>query len=206
MFIAIGKVARLLGVSCTTLRRWDTDGTLKSTFRTPGGHRRYRFINIQAFISSEELEINKETTANNILPRAVTYARVSAVKQKDDLLRQEVHLHEYVNSNNWELVKHYKDIGSGLNDKRKGMLALIRDLATIQPEYLVCRFSDRLSRFGIEIIRTICSLFDTKIIITQDNDQTASIDDQLVKDVISLITSFAGKLYRRRRGKYTVNG
>ena len=163
MFIAIGKVARLLGVSITTLRRWDTKGTLNSTFRTPGGHRCYRFTNIQAFISGEELAINNESTGNNLRPRAVTYARVSAAKQKDDLFRQEVHLHEYVKVNKWELVKHYKDIGSGLNDKRKGMFTLIRDLATIRHEYLVCRFSDRLSRFGIEIIRTICSLFDTKL-------------------------------------------
>jgi predicted site-specific integrase-resolvase len=135
-------------------------------------------------------------------PRAVTYARVSAVKQKDDLERQEEHLRQYVTQHGWVLVRAYKDVGSGLNDKRKGLLGLIRDLGSLQPEYLVCRFSDRLSRFGIEIIRGVCALFETKIIITQDCDQEASVDDQLVKDVIALITSFSGKLYRRRRGTH----
>ena len=127
---------------------------------------------------------------------------MNAVKQKDDLSRQEQHLQEHVKINNWNLVKHYKDIGSGLNDKIKGMLILVRDLATLKPDYLICRFIDRLSRFGIEIIRTVCNLYDTRIIITQYNDLNASIDDQLVKDVLALINSFAVKLYRRRRGKY----
>ena len=58
----------------------------------------------------------------------------------------------------------------------------------------------------LKLFATYVRWFDTKIIITQDNDQTASINDQLVKDVISLITSFAGKLYRRRWGKYNING
>ena len=62
MFIAIGKVSKLLGVSTTTLRRWDLAGIIKSTFRTTGGHRRYRFIDIQAIISDNELSINQETT------------------------------------------------------------------------------------------------------------------------------------------------
>ena len=120
------------------------------------------------------------------------------------IVKNNIFLQEYVKTNNWNLVKHYKDIVSGLNDKIKGMLTLVRDLATLKLDYLVCRFSDRLSRFGIEIILTVCNLYDTRIIITQDNDSNASIDNQLVKDVLALITSFAGKLYRRRRGKYVV--
>lgn len=34
MFIAIGKVARMMGVSTTTLRRWDNKGKFSSSFCT----------------------------------------------------------------------------------------------------------------------------------------------------------------------------
>lgn len=36
----IEEASKLIGVSKTTLRRWEKDGKIKS-FRTPGGHRRY---------------------------------------------------------------------------------------------------------------------------------------------------------------------
>jgi predicted site-specific integrase-resolvase len=128
---------------------------------------------------------------------------VSASKQKEDLKRQKNHLEVYVGKKHWKLVQAYQDIGSGLNDSRKGLLRLIRELPVIQPDYLVCSYSDRLARFGTTIIQTICAIYDTKIIITHEKDLSESLDGQLVKDVIAVITSFAGKLYRRRRGKLT---
>lgn len=204
MMIAIGKVVRLLGVSATTLRRWDANGTLPATYRTRGGHRRYRLAEILAWSTREQQVAEAPSQDSKMRPQAITYARVSAAKQKADLQRQTEHLREYVEAQGWTLVKQYQDIGSGLNDKRKGLLALIRDIVALQPDYLVCRFSDRLARFGIEIIRTLCKIYDTQIVITQEQDEAASINDQLVKDVIALITSFAGKLYRRRRGRYQV--
>ena len=59
-----------------------------------------------------------------------------------------------------------------------------------------------MARFGTEVIKTLCELYDTKVIITSENDTSVSLDEQLATDVIAVITSFAGKLYRRRRGKY----
>lgn len=56
MFIAIGKVAILVGVSKTTLRRWDKTRILRSTFRTVGEHRRYHYATIQEFIKGKNFE------------------------------------------------------------------------------------------------------------------------------------------------------
>ncbi len=204
MYISIGKVARIVGVACSTLRRWDRDEKLLPAFRTPGGHRRYSLTAILAFCKDTILEASGERDTEGHLLTAISYSRVSSSKQKDDLARQENHLEGYIREQGWQLVKRYKDTGSGLNGKRKGLLTLLRDLPVIQPDYLVCSYGDRLSRFGVEIINATCKLFGTEIVITQDSNARAAIDDQLVKDVIALITSFAGKLYRRRRGQQKV--
>ena len=195
-----------MGVACSTLRRWDKDNKLLPAFRTPGGHRRYSLVAVLAFCNDTIKEATNEQAGAVQQPTAISYARVSSSKQKDDLVRQERHLESFIHGRGWQLVKRYKDTGSGLNGKRKGLLTLLRDLPVIQPDYLVSSYSDRLSRFGTEIINATCQLFDTEIIITQDSNTSASIDDQLVKDVIALITSFAGKVYRRRRGQQKVLG
>ncbi len=50
-FMNVGKAAAYLGVSAASLRQWSDDGLVK-VFRTPGGQRRYRTTDLDAFISS----------------------------------------------------------------------------------------------------------------------------------------------------------
>ena len=45
--LSITEVARMLGVSTMTLRRWDTKGILKSFRPTPTNQRRYKRIVIK---------------------------------------------------------------------------------------------------------------------------------------------------------------
>lgn len=44
--ISIKKAAEYLGVTQTTLRRWDNNGTFKATFISPGGHRYYSLADL----------------------------------------------------------------------------------------------------------------------------------------------------------------
>ncbi len=39
--ISIGKAAKLLGVSLSTIYRWEKLGKIKASFRTFGNHRRF---------------------------------------------------------------------------------------------------------------------------------------------------------------------
>ena len=98
-------------------------------------------------------------------------------------------------------VATYTDVGSGLNDKRKGLLRLIRELLIWQPHKIVCSYPDRLARFGTNIIQTICELFSTTIEVTHPLRSTMPVQEQLTQDFIALIMSFAGKAYRLRRGQ-----
>jgi len=92
------EAAEYFSVHVHTLRQWDKSGKIKSE-RTPGGNRRYI------------IEIKDEFH--------ICYCRVSSYKQKDDLARQvEFMQKKFPNA---EIIK---DIGSGLNFKRKGGLVI----------------------------------------------------------------------------------
>lgn len=202
MYISIGKVARMIGVSATTLRRWDKAKTFSSDFKTVGGHRRYQLSKILAFQNNElifEMGSEEESERRSKVPQVITYARVSSSKQREDLQRQQQRLQEFVTEKDWKLVKQYKDIGSGLNDKRKGFLQMVRDIPVLQPEFLVVNYSDRLARFGLELLKTICNIFSTQIVIVSSSQTELSFETQLVNDIVAVLYSFSGKLYRSRR-------
>jgi len=121
------------------------------------------------------------------------------------LHRQLQHLESFVNSKDWHLLKSYKDVGSGINDKRKGLLQLIKDLPILQPQFVICSYYDRLSRFGITLLETVCSLFSTKIITTHEIlKEKQSNNQELVDNIVAILYSFSGKLYRARRGKQQI--
>lgn len=49
--IPIGEVAKLLGVTVGTVRRWDKQGRLPAV-RTPAGHRRYVRSEVEALLKA----------------------------------------------------------------------------------------------------------------------------------------------------------
>ncbi|MHA2272385.1 MAG: IS607 family transposase [Candidatus Hodarchaeales archaeon] len=201
MFLSTGKAAILLRVSPSTLRRWDAAKMLVPTFRTPGRHRRYQLSKLLEWSDQMPTRPPNRHTQQQRRPRVVAYARVSGSKQRRELIRQMAHLDTYIQEQGWQHVKTYHDIGSGLNDSRKGLLRLLRDLPSLQPDKIVCTYEDRLARFGIKLLETICTYFSAKIVVTQQQRQPVSLEEQVVQDVIALITSFAGKLHRARRGQ-----
>ncbi len=203
MYLSIGKVAQLINVSKSTLRRWDNDNVLPSSYKTCGGHRRYKLTKILIFCNQIGRKVNYLSNLSNDGIRAITYSRVSSSKQKEDLKRQQSHLEAFVQTQQWSLVKTYRDIGSGLNDKRTSLLRMLKELPVYQPDYLICSYDDRLARFGTTIIKTVCELFGTTILFTKKTAQVMSLDHQLVTDVLAVLTSFAGKIHRRRRGQQT---
>ena len=78
MYISIGQAAEVIGVSVSTLRRWEQDKSFTADFRTKGGHIRYCLKRIQ----TEILDLNTNTY-NNKDPRiTIAYSRVSSADQK----------------------------------------------------------------------------------------------------------------------------
>ncbi|MGZ8716730.1 MAG: response regulator [Gaiellaceae bacterium] len=48
-WLTLGQAARFLGVAQSTIRKWSDQGQV-SAFYTPGGHRRYRRADLEAFL------------------------------------------------------------------------------------------------------------------------------------------------------------
>ena len=94
----------------------------------------------------------------------------------------------------------FTDIASGMNEQRKGLHRLLNEVATIQPFAILCTYEDRLARFGTKVIQHYCHTFETKILPIHQPEQQSG-ERQLVEDMIALVTSFAGRLHRQRRGK-----
>lgn len=71
----------------------------------------------------------------------------------------------------------------------------------MQPQKLVISYFDRLARFGLRLIQQIYNFFQIDIFFTHKSETIPSLETQLTYDVVAMLTSFACKLHRSRRGQ-----
>ena len=185
--ISIKEASKFLGVDPSTLRRWDNEGKLIAD-RTEGGHRRY---DKNKLIAMQNKEDNNKLT--------IGYCRVSSHSQNNELERQIENVSNYCISNGYQF-KIIKDIGSGLNYKKKGLKKLIELIESREIERIVVNYKDRLIRFGYEMLEQICKLNRVTIeIINHTEDK--NYNEELVDDILSIITVFSAKLYGSKSHK-----
>ena len=187
--ISIGEAASVLGVSITTLRRWDASGRLVSEY-TEGGHRRYDLVKLKPAIFR---------TASSTQRYTMAYARVSSHDQKDDLERQKHVLELYCARQGW-MFEVITDLGSGMNYHKKGLKSLLEDIMNNKVERLVITHKDRLLRFGAELVFTICEAKQVEVVILNQGEDT-TFEEDLAKDVLEIITVFSARLYGSRSRK-----
>ncbi len=186
--IAIGEAAKLLGVSITTLRRWEKEGKIYSE-RTSSGHRRYDPSKLKP-----ECYHNSENAK-----RTLAYARVSSSDQKADLERQKQVLELYCVKQGWTF-EILADLGSGMNYHKKGLRRLLQSIIEGQVGRLVISHKDRLLRFGAELVFAICEAKGVEVVILNQGEDT-SFEEDLAKDVLEIITVFSARLYGSRSRK-----
>ena len=119
------------------------------------------------------------------------YARVSSHDQKDDLERQLERIRSFAYAKGFKVVEEVKEIGSGLNGKRKKLLRLLSD---DNIGIIIVEHRDRLTRFGSEYINSVLEASNRKLYIMNESE----CDDDLVQDMIDVLTSFCARLYGRR--------
>ncbi|NEO57124.1 MAG: IS607 family transposase, partial [Okeania sp. SIO3B5] len=144
-YVTPGEATRILGVCDRTLRYWEEQGKI-TAIRTAGGQRRY---DITTYTTG--------TTGDRVI---ILYARVSSTKQKEDLERQ----CEYLKSQypDGELVK---EVGGGLNYKRKKMLAVLERVMSGNVQSIVVTYKDRLLRFGFDLLEWFCAHHNARIVV-----------------------------------------
>ena len=92
------------------------------------------------------------------------------------------------------------DLGSGMNYKKRGLLRLIKQICTHQVDRLVLTHKDRLLRFGSELIFSLCEHFGVEVVLT-NRSSSSNFEEDLVQDVLEIITVFSARLYGSRSHK-----
>lgn len=91
------------------------------------------------------------------------------------------------------------DVGSGINYKKKGLKQLIKLIVSNEVEKVVVLYKDRLLRFGFELIEYVASLYNCEIEIVDNTKK--SEQQELVEDLVQIITAFSCKLQGKRANK-----
>ena len=187
--VSISEAAEALGISISTLHRWESAGRITAT-RTDGGHRRYDLTLLRPDLCRKKFADSRKTIA---------YARVSSHDQKADLERQKQVLELYCARQGWtfEVIA---DLGSGMNYQKKGLKRLLNAILDGSVGRLVIAHKDRLLRFGAELVFAICEAKQVEIVILNQGEDT-TFEEDLAKDVLEIITVFSARLYGSRSRK-----
>ena len=186
-YYSIHAFSKILGVTPQTLRNWDRLGKLKPHHTAENGYRYY---------SQEQLD---NILGNRKVKRiTIGYCRVSSYKQKDDLSRQCENMRTYLLAQG-KPFRIIQDIGSGINYRNKGLIELIELINDNRVDKVVILYKDRLLRFGAELVEEFACLHNCEIEIIDNAEKTEQ--QELVEDLIQIITVFSCKLQGRRAHK-----
>jgi len=183
-----GKAAKLLGISFITMKRWIYAGKIKA-IKLPT--KRYRI---------PESEIRR--MLGQLVPKnqAVIYARVSSADQKEDLKRQRRMLEKYAEKKGYKIVAVFEDVASGLNDARRGLKKVFDVLRAGRADVVVVAWKDRLTRFGFGYLEDHAKDLGARVEVVNERGERTP-HEEMVDDLLAIVTSFAGRLYGMRSNK-----
>ena len=190
--LTLEEAAKKLNVCKLTLRNWDNDGKLVSV-RTKGGHRRYRESDIAKFqgVEVDKAAVNKDVVA--------VYARVSSHEQKTkgDLDRQKGRILETCLNLKYNAEYILCDVGSGMSSNRPRLKTLFNLVRERKINKVVVEHKDRLTRFHFGVFEEFFRSFDV-VIEAIDDGKERTYEEELVNDMITLMSSFSSKIYGKR--------
>jgi putative resolvase len=167
--------AASVGVNRHTAYRWFREGTLPVPAERVG-----RLILVKTAVA-----------ASDPAAGVVVYTRVSWHDQRSDLDRQVARLTAWATEHGLEVGQVVCEVGSGLNGKRP---KLRRVLSDPDARVIVVEHRDRLARFGVEHLEAALAAHGRRIVVADPGETT----DDLVRDMIEVLTSMCARLYGRR--------
>jgi predicted site-specific integrase-resolvase len=183
-YVTPKEACKILGVHQLSLKNWEVSGKIEC-IKTPGGKRLY---NVSKYLEKQLPKIEK-------VRKNICYCRVSTRNQKDDLERQINYMKE-------KYPNHaiMSDIGSGLNMNRKKLREIINMAINGEINEVIVAHRDRLARFGYELIESIVNEHSNgKIIVI--NKKEMSPEEEITKDLLSIITVFSARVNGLRKYK-----
>jgi putative resolvase len=122
------------------------------------------------------------------------YARVSSHDQRGDLDRQVARLTTWAATTGLPVVRVEAEVGSGMNGSRSKLRRLLADPTVTT---VVVEHRDRLARMNAELVEAALSAHGRRLVVLDDGE----MDDDLVRDMTEVLTSFCARLYGRRSAR-----
>ena len=178
VYLPSRKACQLLGVHPNTLRRWAEKGEI-GFIKTASGQRKY---DIETFLGHTKQ------------PVVICYCRVSSQKQKDDLTRQVDYMRERFPD--CEVIK---DIGSGINFRRKGLRSILERAMSGDKLKVVSAHRDRVCRFGFDLVRWIIEKSGGELLVLDQS--SLSPEQELTRDLLTILHVFSCRMHGLRSYK-----
>jgi len=178
VYISLMKLshwAKQQGVHYQTAWRWAKEGRIPGAYRSDSG---------SIFVRDEEPQLPG---------RVVVYARVSNRERKDSLDSQASRCVEFANAQGMCVDQVYKEIASGMNENRRELWRMLDS----KPTVIIVEHRDRLARFGSHLIERLLSDKGCRVLVLDPME----LEEDLLRDLTSVIYSFCARLYSRRRAR-----
>lgn len=186
------EAAEYSGLHPQTIRKYIDQGIIQGT--RIGTHR---------FVDTRELDRLMGRLEHDTIPpgenTAVIYARVSTRKQQDNLMRQKERLVKFCEEKKLTVVEIIEDIGSGVIEIRRGLKKVFQLIRKRKIRYIVVEYRDRLTRFGLGYLKELFEDYNVELLVV--HPENGSEEEELVRDLIAIVTSFSARLYGRRGAK-----
>ncbi len=92
------------------------------------------------------------------------------------------------------LVAVYQDRGSGLRERRRGLERVLKDAEEGRFEVLAVTHADRLARFGTTWLERLLLRDGVRLAVLHEQGAAGGMPE-LLEDFLSLVTTFAGRMY-----------
>ena len=173
----LSTYAKQLGISYQTAWRLFKDGKLNA-YKLPSG---------TVIVREEESQGSEQSVA--------IYCRVSSSENKGNLESQKKRLLDYCAAKGYKVSRVITEVGSGINDTRKQWLSLLQDRMV---RIIVVEHKDRFTRFGFTGYKTLLNADGRDIEVVNEAENGK---EDLLQDLVSIITSFCARLYGQSRCK-----
>jgi putative resolvase len=174
-YVPLRKAVEILGLHQNTLRKYADEGKIQSIKNEAG----QRLFDVESYVRGA------------VGTSLICYCRVSSAKQKDDLERQVEFMGQQYPSA--EIIK---DIGSGLNFKRKGLRTLLDRLMRGDKLKIIIACRDRLCRFGFELFEYLVEQNGGELVVL---DKTVHCpESELTEDLLAILHVFSCRMHELR--------
>ena len=176
--VKLSQYAKERGICYMTAYRWHVAGQISGSFTTESGTH---------FVEMEPSKID-------IPQKVLIYCRVSNQSRKKELEYQVDRCYAFCAAKGLQAERVYKEIASGMNENRKELWKMLDS----EPTTIVVENKDRLTRFGFKYLENLLNRRGCTILVI---NPAVNDEQDLIKDMISVVTSFCCRLYGLRRTK-----